>query len=64
MCYAPVSSCEIGRVFQSNRSRRDRGPKRSSGGVRKDKIRLGLIDVNLQTEELHCNYSVLIRSLE
>ena len=27
-------------------------------------MRLGLIDVNLQTEELHCNYSVLIVSLE
>ena len=36
----------------------------ASGGVGEDKIRLGLVDVNLQTEELHCNYSVLIGSPE
>ena len=36
----------------------------ASGGVGEDKIRLELVDVNLQTEELHCNYSVLIVSLE
>jgi len=33
-------------------------------GVGVDKTRLGPNDVNLQTEELHCNYSVLIVSLE
>jgi len=27
-------------------------------------VGLGPDDVNLQTEELHCNYSVLIGSLE
>jgi len=27
-------------------------------------IGLGLVDVNLQTEELYCNYSVFIGSLE
>ena len=27
-------------------------------------MRLGLDDVNLQTKELHCNYSVLIVSAE
>jgi len=32
--------------------------------VRENKIRLGLVDVNLQTEKLHCNYSVLIGSPE
>ena len=64
MCCTPVSSCEVGRVFQSSESCQDKGPKRSSGGVGEDKIRLGLIDVNLQTEELHCNYSVLIESPE
>jgi len=32
--------------------------------VRVDKRRLGPDDVNLQTEELHCNYSVLIVSAE
>ena len=36
------------------------GPKRASWGVGEDKIWLRLIDVNLQTKELHCNYSVLI----
>jgi len=64
MCCAPVSSCEVGRVFQSEGSRRDRGPKELSEGVRVNKMRLGPDDVNLQTEELHCNYSVLIGSPE
>jgi len=31
-----------------------------SEGVGVDKERLGPDDVNLQTEELHCTYSVLI----
>ena len=64
MCYAPVSGCEVGHIFWSSGSHQDRGPKQSSGGVREDKIRLELIDINLQTEELHCNYSVLIGSPE
>ena len=64
MCCAPVSSREVGHIFQSSGSHQDRGPKWASGGVGKDKIRLGLIDVNLQTTELHCNYSVLIGSPE
>jgi len=38
MCCAPVSGREVGRVFQSSGSRRDRGPKRSSGGVGEDKM--------------------------
>jgi len=64
MCCAPVSGHEFGRVFRSEGSRQDRGPKESSEGVGVDKRRLGPDDVNLQTEELHCNYSVLIGSLE
>jgi len=64
MCCAPVSGCEVGRVFWSERSRQDRGPKESSEGVGVDKTRLGPDDVNLQTEELHGNYSVLIVSAE
>ena len=64
MCCALVSSCEIGCVFRSSGSRRDRGPKQSSGGVGEDKMWLGPDDVNLQTEELHYNYSVLIGSPE
>jgi len=64
MCCAPVSGREVGRVFRSGGSREDRGPKESSEEVRVDKERLGPDDVNLQTEELHCNYSVLIVSAE
>jgi len=64
MCCAPVSSREVGRVFWSEGSRQDRGPKGSSEGVRVNKTRLGPDDVNLQTEELHDNYSVLIVSVE
>ena len=60
MCCAPVSGHEVGRVFRSEGSRQDRGPKKSDKGVGVDKERLGPNDVNLQTEELHCNYSVLI----
>jgi len=62
MCCAPVSGHEVGRIFRSDESRQDRGPKGSSEGVGMDKTRLGPDDVNLQTEELHCNYSVLIVS--
>jgi len=60
MCCAPVSGREVGRVFRSERSREDRSPKESDKGVGVDKEKLGPDDVNLQTEELHCNYSVLI----
>jgi len=61
---APVSGREVGRVFRSDGSRQDRGPKESSEGVQVDKMGLGPDDVNLQTEELHGNYSVLIVSAE
>jgi len=64
MCCAPVSSCEVGHVFWSDESCQDRGPKELSEGVGVDKMRLGPDDINLQTEELHCNYSVLIGSPE
>ena len=60
MCCALVSGCEVGRVFWSEESRQDRSPKESSEGSGVDKVRLGRDDVNLQTAELHCNYSVLI----
>ena len=59
-----VSGREVNHVFRSSGSHQDRGPKQTSGGVGEDKIQLGLVDINLQTEELHCNYSVLIESLE
>jgi len=64
MCCAPVSGREVGRVFQSDGSHQDRGPKETSEGVGVDKMRLGPDDINLQTEELYCNYSVLIGSPE
>jgi len=64
MCCAPVSGREVGRIFWSERSRQDRGPKESVEGVGVDKEILGPNDVNLQTEELHSNYSVLIVSVE
>ena len=64
MCCALVSGREVGCVFRSEESRQDRSPKGSSEGSGVDKVRLRRDDVNLQTEELHCNYSVLIGSPE
>jgi len=64
ICCAPVSGHEVGHIFRSGGSHQDRGPKESSEGVQVDKMGLGLDDVNLQTEELHCNYLVLIVSAE
>ena len=64
MCCAPVSGREVGRVFRSEGSRQDRGPKKSDEGVGVDKERLGPDDVNLQTEEFTLYYSVLIANLE
>ena len=64
ICCTPVSGREVGHVFWSEGSRQDRGPKESSEGAGVDKMRLGPDDINLQTEELHGNYSVLIVSAE
>jgi len=64
MCCAPVSGREVGRIFWSDGSHQDRGSKEASEGVGVDKMRLGPDDVNLQTEEIHCNYLVLIGSPE
>jgi len=64
MCCAPVSGREVDCVFRSEESCQDRSPKESSEGSGVDKVRLGRDDINLQTEELHCNYSVLIGSPE
>ena len=64
MCCTPVSGREVGHVFWSGGSRQNRGPRESSKRVRMNKIGLGPDDVNLQTEELHCNYSVLIVCVE
>jgi len=64
MYCALVSGREVGRVFRSEGSRQDRGPKKLGEGVGVDKERLGPDDINLQTAELHCNYSVLIVCVE
>ena len=64
ICCSPVSGHKVGRVFRSEGSRQDRGPKELSEGAGVNKMRLGPDDVNLQTEELHGNYSVLIVSAE
>jgi len=64
MCCAPVSGRGVGRVFRSEGSCQDRSPKESSEGSGVDKMILGRDNVNLQTEELHCNYSVLIVRVE
>jgi len=54
----------VGRVFWSDGSCQDRGPKEITEGVRVDKTRLEPDDVNLQTKEIYCNYSVFIGSVE
>jgi len=55
MCCALVSSHEVGRIFRSEGSRQDRGPKESSEGVGVDKRRLEPNDVNLQTEDVRAH---------
>ena len=64
MCCTLVSSHEVGHVFRSDGSCQDRSPKGASEGIGVDKIKLGPVDVNLQTKEIHCNYLVLIGNLE
>jgi len=64
MYYAPVSSCEVVAYFRMMEVVKTEVLGRQVEGVRVDKERLGLDDINLQTEELHCNYSVLIVSAE
>jgi len=38
ICCAPVSGCEVGRVFRSEGSRQDRGPKKLSEGAGVNKM--------------------------
>jgi len=60
-CVAPRSLVvRLVAYFGVVESRQDRGPKESNGGAGVNRLRLGPDDVNLQTEELHCNYSVLV----
>jgi len=64
MCCALVSSCEVVVYFGVIEVVKTKVLRRKVKGVGVDKERLGPDDVNLQTKELHCNYSVLIVSPE
>jgi len=59
MCCAPVSGHEVVAYFGVREVAKTE-VLRTREGVGVDKERLGPDDVNFQTEELHCNYSVLI----
>jgi len=45
-------------------SHQNRGPKEVEQELEWTEIGIGLDNINLQTEEIHYNYSVLIGSLE
>ena len=64
MCYALVSSYEVVAYFGVMEVVRTEVLGRQVKGVGVDKEKLGPDNVNLQTKELHCNYSVLIVSAE
>jgi len=64
MCCAPVSCHEVITYFRVIEVIKTEVLGRKVKGVGVDKERLGPDDINLQTEELHCNYSVLIVSVE
>jgi len=60
MCCAPVSGHGVVAYFGVGEVAKTEVLRIRVKGVEVDKERLGPDDVNLQTEELHCNYSVLI----
>jgi len=64
MCCALISGREVVIYFGVMEVIKTEVLGRQVEGVRVDKERLGPDDINLQTEELHCNYSVLIESPE
>jgi len=64
MCCAPVSGHEMVAYFGVMEVVKTEVLGRQVKRVRVDKERLGPNDINLQTEELHYNYSVLIGSPE
>jgi len=64
MCCALVSSHELVVYFRVIEVVKMRVLERKMKGVEVYKERLGPDNVNLQTEEIHCNYSVLIGSPE
>jgi len=54
----------VDHVFWSDGSCQDRDPKKVTERVKVDKTRLGPDDVNLQTKEIYCNYSVFIGNVK
>ena len=50
--------------FEVKGSHQNKGPKEVKQELEWTRIGLGPVDVNLQTKELYCNYSVLIDSPE
>ena len=64
MCCTPVSGRGLVMYFRVIEVIKIEVLKEITEGVRVDKTRLGLDNVNLQTEEIHYNYSVFIESVE
>ena len=64
MCCTPVSGRGLVMYFRVIEVVKIEVLKEITEGVRVDKTRLGLDNVNLQTEEIHYNYSVFIESVE
>ena len=64
MYCAPVSGHKVGHVFWSKEKSSEKRSLGSKIGTGWTGIGLGPVDVNLQTKEIHCNYSVLIESPE
>ena len=65
LCIAPWSLVvRLVTYFRVDGSRQKRGPKEIDQETEWTEIGLGPDDLILQTKELHCNYSVLIGSLE
>ena len=64
ICCIPVSNRKLVVYFGVMEVVKMRVLGRKIKGVGVDKERLGPDDINLQTKELYCNYSVLIVSLE
>ena len=64
MCCTPVFGRGLVMYFRVIEVVKIEVLKEITEGVRVDKTRLGLDNVNLQTEEIHYNYSVFIESVE
>ena len=64
LCVAPQSSVVKWSCISELRKVVKKRSLGSKIGTEWKKIGLGPVDINLQTEKLHCNYSVLIGSPE